>query len=596
MKLFKQNSWAMNVPPLLALFLVVLARGYPALTPGFTFSAPSGDGLSTMAWMNEIIQTYKNFGLAQLMTPIDLIVPTGSGGGLTTPNTFYHFWKLLFIGLEPFLSLDNIYDLILLTGIFLTGLMAYFLALSFNMNRPAAFLTALFTISLENIDRRLGGHMFLAFWFAPLLMIYLVKSYVEKPKYLTSCFLSLAVVFSFLQCEYYTYFGGIFACTLGLSLVYGHWAESKQSISSLNNFKDQFHLKKIAPQILLGLVCLVTLMLLLFPSLIQPYDKNITFKSRGLFEFNLYSLRNPASLFAPGIEVLRDWIPYHSLGVKGEMTFRLGIFFWGGLAYLLKSSWSSLTSLEKRSIKALAVAGLVCLLFAFTPGSFPWLSKLTFHLFPMFRVGVRSVLFTDMAAILVFGIVIHSVFRQSLKKSLIIPILLTFLAFWDVQHPDRGLFGTYQTYPLPQTYPTLETLKASKPGWVLEIPMWNNKDVFEFDSDQNYRRIQHDKFLVNIVRSHQNSPYTIKIGALTEIVNGLDSPLMEFAQTVGVQYLLVESYMDADGLLPFLESGELTLLQKDERFVLYGLNHPNSFSKENYMVYLDTLETDPLVK
>ena len=214
----------------------------------------------------------------------------------------------------------------------------------------------------------------------------------------------------------------------------------------------------------------------------------------------------------------------------------------------------------------------------------------------MFRVGVRSILFTNMAAILVFGIVINSTLSQSLKRNLIVPFIITFLAFWDVQNPNRGLLGTYQTYSLPPTYPSLETLKASKPGWVLEIPMWNNKDVFEFDSDQNYRRIQHGKFLVNIVRSHQNSPYTIKINALTEVVNSLDSPLMDFAQKVGVNYLLVESYMDTNGLLPYIESGELALIQKDERFMLYRLNGDKAFSNESYMTYLDTLEADQPLK
>lgn len=593
MKPIKLSAFSLNLSAIIVLFLVVMARGFPAFSPGLTFSEPSGDGLSTMAWMNEIIQTYKNFGLTQVMTPIDLIVPTGSGGGLTTPNTFYHFWKLLFIGIAPFLSLENIYDLILLSGIFLTGVLTYFLSLSFKMNRPAAFITALFAISFENIDRRLLGHMFLAFWAGPLLMIYLVKCYVERPRYLTSALLSFSVVISFIQNEYYTYFGGIFACTLGLSLLYGNWFDAKLSAQSLFEFRSKINIKRIAPQILLGFLCLVTLMILFFPSLLHPFDKDVTFKSRGLPEFNLYSLRNPASLFAPGIELLREWIPYRRLGVKGEMTFRLGIFFWGGLAYLLKSSWPSLDRHEKKSVKALGVAGMICLLFAFTPGSFPWFSKFTYHYFPMFRVGVRSILFTNMAAILVFGIVINRIsILRATKKNFIAPILIVFLAYWDVQFPDRGLFGTYKTYPLPQTYPTVETLKSLKPGWVLEIPMWSNNDVFEFDSEQNYRRIQHEKFLVNIVRGHQNSPYTIKINALAKLVNDLDSPLMDFAKKIGVNYFLVENYMYTNELRPFLASGELIIIQEDQRFTLYQLKNPNSFSRKNYMNYLDTLPAD----
>lgn len=592
MKTLVSKSSLLNLVCVLIIILIVLARGFSVFSPGVSFSAPSGDGLSTMAWMNEIIQTYKEFGLAYVMTPIDLIVPTGSGGGLTTPNTYYHFWKILFIVLDNFLSLDNIYDLILLVGISLTGIAIFVLGLSFQMGRLAALITALFAISIENIDHRLVGHLFLSFWFGPILMLFLVKRYLERPRYLTACLLAISVIVSFIQCEYYTYFGGIFACTFGLSLFYGYWKTAKSTPELLEEFKSRFRMKTVLPQILLGVFLLVSLMMVLFPSLIQPYDKNITFKTRGLFEFNLYSLRNPAALFAPGLEFLKDFIPYRRLGVKGEMTFRLGIFFWAGLVYLIKQSWRSLSDKEKAFIKALTIAGTVCLLFAFTPGSFPWFSQITLHLFPMFRVGVRSVLFTDMAAILILGICLNSVLKNFKGKKLVGALLLTFFAFWDVQSPERGLLGAYKTYALPRAYPVLDALREAPQGWVLEIPMWSNKDLFELDSDQNYRRIQHGKKLVNIVRGHQNSPYTIKINALTQVVNQLDSGLMDFADTIGINYFLVESYMATEGLEPYLASGKLKLIKQDERFVLYKIQSPKSFSKENYMTYLDNLDAD----
>ena len=312
MKKLDSKSTLLNLGCILVIAMVVLARGWHAFIPGMSFSAPSGDGLSTMAWMNEIIQTYKEFGLPQLMTPLDLIVPTGSGGGLTTPNTFYHFWKLLFVGLDPFLSLDNIYDVILLVGIGLTGIATYILGLSFSMNRLAALITALFAISLENIDHRLVGHMFLAFWLGPLVMLYLVKRYIENPKYLTAFLLAFSVVGSFILCEYYTYFGGIFVCVFGVSLLYGQWKTAKNTPKLLEEWKSRFQVKTVLPQILLSFLLLLGLMLVLFPSLVHPYDQSITFKTRGLFEFNLYSLRNPASLFAPGLEFLRDFIPYRT--------------------------------------------------------------------------------------------------------------------------------------------------------------------------------------------------------------------------------------------------------------------------------------------
>jgi hypothetical protein len=589
--IFSKNT-LLNLTPILVILLIVLARGLNAFSPGMSFSAQSGDGLSTMAWMNEIIQTYKEFGFSHLMTPIDLIVPTGSGGGLTTPNTFYHFWKFLFIGLADFLTLDNIYDVILLVGIGLTGIATYVLSLSFQMSRSAALITALFALSIENIDRRLLGHMFLASWLGPLMMLLLVKRYVERPRYLTALSLAPAVVFSFILCEYYTYFGGIFACVFGLAILYGQWLEAQKSDEALKEFKSSFHFKVILPQIGLSILVLALLMILLFPSLVHPYDKNITFKARGLSEFNLFSLRNPASLFAPGLEFLKDVIPYKRLGVKGEMTFRLGIFFWAGLIYLLKSSWASHTNAEKTAIKALSISGLVNLLFAFTPGSFPWLSQITLHFFPMFRVGVRSVLFTDLAAIFILGITLTGMFREGFNKKLWVPILVTFIAFWDVQFPERGLFGAYKTHPLPPTYPTLETLAAAPPGWVLEIPMWSNQDIFEFDSDQNYRRIQHHKKLVNIVRGHHNSPYTVKINALTQIINQLDSEMMSFARQTGVLYFLVASYMDTEGLNPYIESGEIELMKEDEKFYLYLMKSPKEFSKSSYMSYLDSLESD----
>ena len=596
MKTRDSKNALLDLGSILVIVMVVLARGWNAFIPGMSFSAPSGDGLSTMAWMNEIIQTYKEFGFTQLMTPLDLIVPTGSGGGLTTPNTFYHFWKLLFVGLDPFLSLDNLYDVILLVGIGLTGIATYVLGLSFQMNRLAALITALFAISLENIDHRLVGHMFLAFWLGPLLMLYLVKRYVESPKYLTALLLALSVVVSFILCEYYTYFGGIFACVFGVALLYGQWNTAKNTPKLLEDWNSRFKIKTVLPQILLSFLLLLGLMVVLFPSLIHPYDKSITFKTRGLFEFNLYSLRNPASLFAPGLEFLKDFIPYRRLGVKGEMTFRLGIFFWAGLVYLVRRSWPSLSEKEKRFIKALSIAGTVNLLFAFTPGSFPWFSQITYHVFPMFRVGVRSVLFTDIAAIFILGIALNSILKLSRGKGLVLPFILTFFAFWDVQSPQRGLLGAYKTYSLPPSYPVLQALKEAPEGWVLEIPMWSNKDIFEWDSDQNYRRIQHGKKLVNFVRGHQDTPYTIKINALTQIVNQLDSGLMDFATKIGIHYFLVESYMDTEALDPYLETGELQKIQEDERFTLYQLKSTNVFSKENYKAYLDTLEADQPAK
>jgi len=592
MKLLNPKQNTFNIIAVLLLFLIVFVRGLPGFIPGMSFSEPEGDGLSTMAWMNEIIQTYLEFGFTKVMTPIDLIVPTGSGGELTTPNTFYHFWKLIFIGLAPYLTLDDIYDLIPLVGIFLTGLVTYFLGLSFKMSRIAAFVVALFSISVENIDHRISYHIFLASWLGPLTMIWLVKKWVENPQYLSAILLAISVIFSFLMSEYYTYFGGIFAGVFGFALIYAQWKKANSNPKLLKEFKSKFHLKTVFPQILLSTIVLIFLMIILYPSLIEPYDTSITFKERGIAEFSLYSLRNPASIFAPGLEFLKDFVPYYRLGVKGEMTFRMGIFFWAGFFYLFTRARTSLTSAERTYIKALAISGLVSFLFTFTPNSFPWFSKITLYLFPMFRVGVRSLLFTNIAAILILGIALTAIFRSHRGKALWVSMLVTFFAFWDVQYPERGLFGAYKTYALPPSYPTLQALKSAPPGWVLEIPMWSNKDVFEFDSDQNYRRIQHGKKLINIVRGHQNSPYTIKINALTKVVNELDSELINLSRQIGVQYLLVASYMDTQDLGPYLQSGELELMTQDDKFALYQFKSHMTFSKTKYMTYLDSLPSD----
>ena len=133
-RLFTKNFIA-----IVLLFAFSIWKFYPSFSQGLTVSFFSGDGLGTIAWMNDVAVKAQNESISFFYS--DLTKLDGSGLGAWPAVPINSTQKILVYIISLFTQSDNIYDIYAFFGFFFVGVSSYFLLKEFKVNSFFAFFS-----------------------------------------------------------------------------------------------------------------------------------------------------------------------------------------------------------------------------------------------------------------------------------------------------------------------------------------------------------------------------------------------------------------------------------------------------------------------
>lgn len=521
----------------LSLVAIVFFRMAPALLhEGITVSAPGGDGLGGMSWNYCMGLFIREFGWAEFLSK-DIFYNPYFGGGLNSPAVYFQPWKIAYGFVSQYFSIDQVWDLVIFLGISLTAIATYWVGHLLGLNPVFSALCAFLAINMENIDLRIVGHNTLAFWFGPLLMWGAMIKWLRSLSWPALMLLCLTSVLSVAANEYLAWYGGLFVAAFG-------------AVVLVEKFRrGSFPFAKFLVQALFGLLMIGVMLKLVFPSMFGGLFNAVSAKPAAS-DYNLYSFRTPGSIFVPNFIVEFNWLPRKWHGVKGEMTFRLGLFFWITFGALF-AKYRKIPGSFRRQFTivnwGLVVSGVFLLAAALPLSSPPWVSLFFSKLVPMFRSILRAMLFFNVAMIFLLGIMVQVLwkFRKTQRKTegMILAALLVGPAIvFDMSLFARG-FGAYRTFHLPAAEESELALTKVERGLLLELPIEDREDERDRDSQMMFRFSQHQQPILNWVRSSLPSPYESSYEYLRELSVINPGQLIEYARKMGVRYLLIENQM-----------------------------------------------------
>ena len=507
------------------------------LTRGLSVSIPDGDGLGGMSWTYCMGEFIREFGWPKYLAD-DIFYNPYFGGGLNPPAAFFQPWKIIYGFLSQFLSMDQVWDLVIFTGISLTALATYWIGILLKLRPLFAFACGLLLISMENIDARITGHNTLAFWFAPLLQWGCMILWCRSFSWFWVLALSLISIVSVASNEYFAWYGGLFALSFGCVQLYFRFRAR------------EIPMAKLILQSVVSLALIVGLLKIIFPSMFSNLYMAVS-KKPSAGDYNLYSYRTPGSIFVPNLLIEFNWLERKWHGVKGEMTFRLGFIFWASFGVLL-SKYRKLHSqtklLHQKTLMSLLISGLFLMFCALPTNSFPWVSLLFSEIVPMFRSIVRAMLFFNVSMIFIFILMLQSIF-DSLKTTRSIQIYFIALAIvtpvliFDMG-PFHRNFKPYPAFPLPSADPSELALSKLEKGMLLELPIENHRHEKGLDSFMMFRYSIHHKPILNWVATSLPSPHEHAYEYLRQLTHLDPTELVENARLLGSKYLLVDNKLN----------------------------------------------------
>ncbi len=535
------------------LFCFVLYKFWPALTiPNYSVSAPSGDGLGTMAWISSIHEFADKMGWPPLLSSkyFDNIF---FGGGNNGGAWFFLPWRIIYGGLSVFLLPNQVYDLVAAIGIFLTATCSFWLLRILKVDHFCAFLASLIIISLENTAIRLTGHLTLSFFFGQILVIVGLLQWFGNFRFRWGLFIVFASIISLSANEYYAFYGGIFAFVF--SAMYLVLTKKIHLIFSHQNiFK-----------IIVLLSLLFSMVYFLMPGMFGGGAQVVSNRVQ-IFEYNNFSLVDPFQIISSSwIEKYITFPKPELLTNTPEFTFRIGF-----LVFSMFVSASIFDRFHKKSVVrspvfiALFVASVFSLLICLPTNYFPFISKKLISIFPMFRVISRSALFFDLGIILMLFILIQNILIFRFKNLAL--VLITYLILIDLS-PNRDVFSPYGIFELPSPTPSLAKLANEPDGLLAELPLIKKEMAPEVESEIAYRRLFHKKPLLNIIRSMIPSKFQPEHERLADLQ--LTSPdfLIRELRDRHVRYLLINESLKKY----YIGNSQLVLLAEDPYFSAYKI-------------------------
>jgi hypothetical protein len=566
------------------LMAVVLYRMAPALlASGVTVSAPNGDGLGGMSWNYCMGLFIREFGWSAYLQD-DIFNNPYFGGGLNPKAVYFQPWKIVYGFLSQHLGIDQVWDFVLFVGIALTALASYWVAILLKIRPFFAFLGTILLISMENIDARITGHNTLAFWFAPMLQWGCMILWCRSFSWYAVIALSLISVVSLASNEYLAWYGGLFVAAYGLVQLYGKLRAGKIPVA------------RLVFQAVTALVVTGGLVRGIFPSMFGGLYQVVA-KKPSPSDYNLFALRTPGSILVPNVLVEFNWLDRRWHGVKGEMTFRLGLVFWGSFAYVVaryRKLSKTVTMPNRMTVQSLVIAGVFLLACALPLSSFPWVSLFFAKALPMFRSILRAMLFFNVAMVFLFVIMLQALFdhcqsKGETRKFLTILACGIPIILFDMG-PFRRNFGPYPTYSLPVAEASELALAKEESGLVLELPIEDRANDKGRDPFMMHRFTLHHKPILNWLVSSIPGPYEHAYEYLRQQTRLDPARLVGEARRLGARYLLVENQLRAkippDGIEEIAAGPERTA---------FRIKHSQEISVSQRQAIFEELNRAPLL-
>jgi hypothetical protein len=566
---------------------------------GYSLSWPWGDGLGGMGWMFEHSH---RFAHSRLKTMLSEVYKTPDiGGGFHEPIVTTTFWRAQYWLLAKIFSIDDVYDFIAASGFALDGLFAYLIAREIDCSALTSFLVALGIASLEVFDRRVVGHLQLAFFFSQLIACWTAIRAAKRPTLARMIGAGVGLWFAFLGNEYYGYFTTFFCASLfiGYRLI-----------------GSPVPLRRLLPRLLAGTMTFLMLMMFSYPLLTLGRilhswglvkERTASF-ARPAADFTIYALGHVKTIFRPSLPWLANVLGAFPPDTV-EFTFRLGLVvpaFASALLLLLAIRCLRNASPPRtRVLQQAAVwgaAGILLLFFSLSPKYVLSLVPLTRRMAPMFRVGVRAALFVDIAALFILGLVFDRVVmvefdwsrswtthRSSLKRTAPAAMMLALfcLGLADLRPANGGLLSRLPVFKVPHDA-IYDRLAALADGVVLELPFHVNMyDNPEADYAYVANRMFHHKPVLNFMR---HPAVQCQATRFARDVNHPGRATGALLRELGIRYVVVRTSGDPRyDLTAYARLPELTERSRNDAVALLEVDHPGQWSASNFLTHYPCL-------
>lgn len=521
------------------LLMYALYKVYPAFIPGLTFAITNGpsDGMGTTSLVAFMEEQFKRNGLGFLTTPFMSNEDVGAGliqdAFITVP------WKWLFIGLGSILKPDNVYDAIVGLAFLLTALVGSFVARVFGLKGWYAYAGGVLFALLQCFEKKAEGHLGLAIYFVSLAQIAWAKIAVTKQDTRSFVVLGIISALAFVQNEYYGFFGAVFTAVFLIS---------RYVFSA--NFHGFFRL--LVRSMLCIFVCIVVMLgfyyRLLFP---ENNTSSVTFSkaAHSVAEFKFYSAQNISEVFLN--------IPFAHDILNPENVYAIGfgmvlLILTLSLILITRRGVPFLNRSQSSDIGAIFIAGVVMLLVAIDFDSPFALGPVVYLVGPMFRVLLRSLLFVDIAIIIIFIALLAATIRQNVFRNIYwAQSCILVAAFLSI----NGFQSLYPitAYDIPEN--SIYSKIGSNDGAVLSLPFFGPDAPPESNYIYAYDYIGHRQPMINgpFFQLPATSPLIAqKLREKTPLINLLSANTLRSLAHSGVGAIVLESNHVANANIPDL--------------------------------------------
>lgn len=503
------------------------------------------DGIAAVGGIQTLVDVfYQNPGRIfsfQGFNPIEV----GLGFGTTGWVNYLHLSLYLFVDLFTGTP-DNTYDGVHFVLYVFNGLAFFYLLREMGCNWVFGLLGGLFLNHSDILVFRLDMHHYIGYpIFAILAILYSIRT-ARTLKTSDMILFAVVSVLNFPYFEYYGFFGAFVSIALFLAYFFYY-----QKISRLD-------WKSLLGKFLVSLSVFGFVFILLYPTIVLPKVVALfavkteriadTSFARDSFDFVAFSVRNFWYTFSPELTILQKILPAkHFKNDIWENTYRIGFLVpFLVLVYFLVQLSSRRDQLPKipRSLVLFLLclpAMLISVLFALSPNTYSlsWV-YFTYQIAPMFRVGIRSLVYFDLILLAFFIIALQSFWQSFHSRALgkVLVGLFALVAFHDVS--QIPLHAQLPAYELPDTS-VYRKLREEPPGVVLELPFYSSDIEGElFTYGYLYHRSIHGHPMLN----HPipaGSRYNFAFAKFGSYLRDLDEVKIASLCASGIRYLAIHS-------------------------------------------------------
>ncbi len=442
---------------------------------------------------------------------------------------------LLYI-LSLFFNSNLAYNLTSFISFLSIACAGYLLSREIGVGPFFSMIVALFLTHLETFEYKFNMHVDLASYQYPILLIWASLRIGRNPTLTNLSILALLFpIFSSLGL-YYGYFG-IFFCT---TLILGYWFLYKK-------YKELLKLKFLFHVLLSFFILLIAFYI--FHPVIRDILNQVLFEhahfnlheqtpvKRDFYEYNFWSLNNIFSIFQTGIMSLRSFFPFTAMTEEGkgtETVYRIGfgipLLFIFLQYYFYKVKTKNKTNKNKnninqneniqfqifhsREVYIWLLAMFVILGFSVNESYFFSLVRFSYNIVPSFRVGIRALIYFNIALIVIVLYYMENFYKlQKIKykhikyKEIFMGVVLIFL-YLDVMAPGDPLYPKIYEAKLRVEQKAYLALRERPQGFLLELPLSSERVMPTWENEYLYYHFQatHRKKLVNSLHDASYRP------------------------------------------------------------------------------------------